>query len=1651
MAPGLRSQTPEGALEQVLNLFKGEKMKKLFDEAGIADIIDLLAIGDVNELKEVSVLEAEVGDQPNIVTISLAEIGKLKTILAWYAAQDDSSLNTWYKLDEDTFKDFVMSRTTKLSQVTSQTPSAMQNTGLLSGVKRDLSHYPRLREDKMWISFNRILNSMAATHAVSEVLDPHYVPKTSEVEAFKVKNTFMYSVFTHCLVTAKAKVPLRAHEKTMDAQAVYRDLLAAYADGTTAHLSAESLENQLRNMKLDSTWNKSLETFLHTWSTRLYDLEDVRDDTISTSDKKRWLINSIKGHANLYQGVNTAKSVEQAMKSMSGCQKMTWEQYFNLILDHAQTLDSNNPTTTRKSQKANNSSQQRGNQQGQNSQGRRNPNKYDDFIPKDKWNAMTDDERKAVIDKRKKQKRQAKKSRQQSQSGGNPSLSNDNGTNSHANQTTNQTPQTTPAQNPGTNSTRAQGSQPSQSERFLAQAQQQPRSIVVDGVTYTASVTNITYHMNKSKTATSLRGSLIDRGANGGLSGSDVRVISSSTTNFADVQGIAGAEVNNIPLSTVAGVLNTTSGPVIGIFHQYAHYGKGQTLHSPLQMEAFGLDVYDHSIASGKIKPRITTPDGFHIPLEVRMGLVYMSMHVPTDEDMDSLPHVTMTSDSLWNPSVFDTDCSFEELENPFKETSEESKMDNDFWEEAQSIDANVASCILACKSHIQVLMPRSILPKTPDFHRLRPYFGWIPHTRVRDTLKCTTQWYRAEGRLPMRRHFKSRFPGANVPRREETVATDTIFSDTPAHDDGIPGHGGCTMMQFFCGCSSEFAAAFPMSQETQVHKAVEDFIRYYGAPRNLFNDNAKSEISKKVQDILRHYTIGQYRSEPHQQNQNPAERRIQDIKKHTNILMDRTGTPAPMWLLCMLYVIELHNHLASSNLTHHTTPIQKAFGFVPDVSKFLQFHWWQRVLYKSDSMSFPSSTYEGIGRFVGIATNIGDLLTYFVLTDDTQQVIARSNVRTLDPENPNVRVLHPEHEGESLSGDDEQAHRPVVRSLVEDYDPEYDPEKVKLPKFSPEELLGLTFLHDTADGQRVRAEVVKRIQDRDSENHQNIKFIIKYGDPEYEEIISYNELSDTIERQHGDELDAEEKLYVFKKIISHHGPIKPSDPQYKGSMWNLRIEWEDGTITMEPLSTIAADDPATCAKYAKEHNLLELEGWKRFKRLARRTKKMQRMINQVALAAKKKGPVYKFGIRIPKNEAEARELDKKYKETIGEERWKLAEETEVSQLHDYTTFKDHGRNRAPPGYRYIKVFFVYDVKHDLRHKARLVAGGHMTPECDNSYSSVISLKGMRVAILMGEINGLKTMVGDVGNAYLEAYTKEKVCFIAGPAFGPLEGHTLIIVKALYGLRTSGARYHERFADTLRDMKFFQCKNEQDLWMRDAGDHYEYVCVYVDDLMAIMKDPSSFFKELTEKYGYKLKGVDDPKYHLGGNYFRDPDGTLAWGAKDYINRMLENFARDRQEIPRKYRSPMDKDAHPELETAMTLGLTGVKYYQSVIGALQWCVTLGRFDIACAVMTMSRFRAEPNAKHHEMLDRIIGYLRHTKDAAIRFRTDVPDYEEFEEPEYDWDETVYSGVEEDIPDDVPTPKGKAVRLTTYVDANLMHCRSTGRAATGIIHIH
>jgi hypothetical protein len=76
--------------------------------------------------------------------------------------------------------------------------------------------------------------------------------------------------------------------------------------------------------------------------------------------------------------------------------------------------------------------------------------------------------------------------------------------------------------------------------------------------------------------------------------------------------------------------------------------------------------------------------------------------------------------------------------------------------------------------------------------------------------------------------------------------------------------------------------------------------------------------------------------------------------------------------------------------------------------------------------------------------------------------------------------------------------------------------------------------------------------------------------------------------------------VWRFKHIIGHQGPLICTDPNYKGSKYNVLMGWENGEITKEPLAIIAADDPVTylCHLF-KEKGLLDKEGWKHFKKIA--------------------------------------------------------------------------------------------------------------------------------------------------------------------------------------------------------------------------------------------------------------------------------------------------------------------------------------------------------------------------------------------------------------------------------------------------------------------
>jgi hypothetical protein len=160
------------------------------------------------------------------------------------------------------------------------------------------------------------------------------------------------------------------------------------------------------------------------------------------------------------------------------------------------------------------------------------------------------------------------------------------------------------------------------------------------------------------------------------------------------------------------------------------------------------------------------------------------------------------------------------------------------------------------------------------------------------------------------------------------------------------------------------------------------------------------------------------------------------------------------------------------------------------------------------------------------------------------------------------------------------------------------------------------------------------------------------------------------------------------------------------------------------------------------------------------------------------------------------------------------------------------------------------------------------------SYSSVVSRESVRIAFTIAALNGLDVLMADIGNAYLNAECREKIWTTAGPEFGSNQGRRMLVIRALYGLRSSGAAWRAHLAQTMYDLDFKPCEADPDVWMRkatkaDGFKYWEYVLVYVDDILALSHDAESIMKNLAALYRLKEDPATKNKYaKVSGSKYR---------------------------------------------------------------------------------------------------------------------------------------------------------------------------------------
>ena len=145
--------------------------------------------------------------------------------------------------------------------------------------------------------------------------------------------------------------------------------------------------------------------------------------------------------------------------------------------------------------------------------------------------------------------------------------------------------------------------------------------------------------------------------------------------------------------------------------------------------------------------------------------------------------------------------------------------------------------------------------------------------------------------------------------------------------------------------------------------------------------------------------------------------------------------------------------------------------------------------------------------------------------------------------------------------------------------------------------------------------------------------------------------------------------------------------------------------------------------------------------------------------------------------------------------------------------------------------------------------------------------------------------------------------------------------------------------------------------MRRSGEQYEYIAVYVDDIAFALHDLQPFIDILRNKYNFKIKKAGFQEFHLGADFFRDDEGTFCMAPQKYIERLTASYEKMfGEKSSAKIYLPLKRVDYPELDDSELLDANGTQQYQSLIGSMQWAISLGQFDIATAVISMSSYGA-----------------------------------------------------------------------------------------------
>ena len=375
---------------------------------------------------------------------------------------------------------------------------------------------------------------------------------------------------------------------------------------------------------------------------------------------------------------------------------------------------------------------------------------------------------------------------------------------------------------------------------------------------------------------------------------------------------------------------------------------------------------------------------------------------------------------------------------------------------------------------------------------------------------------------------------------------------------------------------------------------------------------------------------------------------------------------------------------------------------------------------------------------------------------------------------------------------------------------------------------------------------------------------------------------------------------------------------------WEMYVIWKDGSSNWLTLKAMKEAFPIETAMYAMEHKLTEEPAFAWWVQHVLRKK--DRCLKKVK--SKYWERTHKYGIRVPKNIAEAKKIDEENKNTLWQDAIKLEMKNNRVAFEEYT-----GDLKKLVGYKKITGHLVFDIKlgENFRRKARFVADGHRTaPPQSMTYSTVVSRDSVRILLMIAALNELDLQAADIQNAFLTAPNLERCYMIAGPEFLDEQDKVFIVKRALYGLKSAPNAFRTFLAQNIEDLGFFSSEADPDVYLRaavkpDGEEYYEYILCYVDDILCISAKAKEVMQQLQKKFKFKKDIIAPPENYLGARVKQKTiDGHSMWtiSSVDYVKAAVKNVE-----------EALEKKKWAKLPTAH-LGNTNVS---------RICTRIGRFS------------------------------------------------------------------------------------------------------------